>query len=183
MHMIYRIEHVTMCTLRILQYTTPSVNSFIMWYFTPQQSIVFIQHSWHLRTFSESMMSAWNRSSLGPWGHWMCWRAWEQSSVATRLRLHWCLQCARVLQAVHWRSAREGSPGNRTMKDRPGNEREWKWRWEWYSNYEWSLPESLLWWSFVFAVQEWGAGSSALSWLHFVMFLSFSSFSCCNVIL
>lgn len=79
------------------------------------------------------LMWAWNRSSLGPWGRWVWRREWEQSSVATRLRLPWCLQYARVLQAVHRRSAREGSPGNHIMKDRLGNEREWRWRWEWYS--------------------------------------------------
>lgn len=83
-----------------------------------------------------------------------------QSSVATRLRLHWCLRCARVLQAERRRSVREGSPGNRTMQDRPGNKREWRWRWEWYSNYEWILQEALL---------PWGA-ESALTWLHFLVF-------------
>lgn len=130
-------------------------------------------------------MSAWNRSGLGPWGR-ACgvWRReWEQSSVATRLRLHRCLQCARLLQAVRRCSAREGSPGNRTMKDRPGNRREWRWRFEWYSNYEWSLQEALLRWSFVFAVQEWRALPSALSWLHFVMFLSSPFFSRSNMFL
>lgn len=48
----------------------------------------------------------------------------KRVGVATPLRLHRCLQCARGLQVEHRRSAGEGSPGNRTMEDRPGNERE-----------------------------------------------------------